>query len=189
MMLLAARTGPGRRRPVAALLLVACTLAMGSLAACGGATAPARGSATASSPPQVQAGTWLRSFAGTTVDGKPFSGATLAGKPTVLWFWAPWCPTCLQQAPGVRAAFKSSSSTVNFLGVAGLDTAANMPAFVKLAKLGSMTSVADPEGVIWKQFKITEQSFFVMLDASGTEVFRGRLHAQDIPAKITALTT
>jgi thiol-disulfide isomerase/thioredoxin len=187
MMLPAARTGLGRRQPVAALLLVACTLVMGSLAACGGA-APAQGSTAASTPPQVQAGTWLRTFAGTTVEGKPFSGASLAGKPTVLWFWAPWCPTCLQQAPGVREALERSSATVNFLGVAGLDTAANMPAFVKLAKIGAMTSVADPEGVIWKQFKIAEQSFFVVLDAAGTEIYRGRLRADDIPAKIAALT-
>jgi hypothetical protein len=42
-------------------------------------------------PQEAPAGTWLRSFAGTTVEGKPFSGASLAGKPTVLWFWAPWC--------------------------------------------------------------------------------------------------
>jgi hypothetical protein len=28
-------------------------------------------------------------FAGATVDGGAFDGATLAGAPTVLWFWAP----------------------------------------------------------------------------------------------------
>ncbi|MFV0132387.1 hypothetical protein ACLGIH_03845 [Streptomyces sp. HMX87] len=29
-------------------------------------------------------------FTATTVDGKPFDAKTLAGNPTVLWFWAPW---------------------------------------------------------------------------------------------------
>jgi thiol-disulfide isomerase/thioredoxin len=170
------------------VLLGACLLVVGSLVGCGEAAAPASGSAAAASGQEVQAGSWLGTFTGTTVEGKPFSGASLAGKPTVLWFWAPWCPTCLQQAPGVREAFERSSARVNFLGVAGLDTAANMPAFVKLAKIGAMTSVADPEGEIWKQFKIAEQSYFVVLDAAGTEVYRGRLRAEDIPAKIAALT-
>ncbi|MDH2393959.1 redoxin family protein, partial [Streptomyces sp. HNM0663] len=32
------------------------------------------------------------------MDGKPFDAKTLAGKPAVLWFWAPWCPTCKGQA-------------------------------------------------------------------------------------------
>ena len=32
-------------------------------------------------------------FTSETVAGEPFDGADLAGKPTVFWFWAPWCPT------------------------------------------------------------------------------------------------
>jgi thiol-disulfide isomerase/thioredoxin len=183
-----------RRRSFAALVwITACIVAAAPLAACGGRATPeaapkAAAAASTSSAADVPAGTWLRSFTGTTVDGKAFNGASLAGKPTVLWFWAPWCPTCLQQAPGVREAFGRYSATMNFLGVAGLDTAANMPAFVQLAKLGTMRSVADPDGVIWKRFKIKEQSYFVVLDASGTEVYRGKLHAEDVPAKIAAVT-
>ena len=28
-------------------------------------------------------------FTGTTVDGAPFNGASLAGRPAMLWFWTP----------------------------------------------------------------------------------------------------
>ena len=197
-MTLPAARAQRRLRPSAALVwTTACIVAAGPLTACGGSAAPAPAqqpaaaqpsSASSSAADAAPAGTWLRSFTGTTVDGKAFSGASLAGRPTVLWFWAPWCPTCLQQAPGVREAFGRYSAKMNFLGVAGLDTAANMPAFVQLAKLGTMRSVADPGGVIWKRFKIKEQSYFVVLDASGTEVYRGKLHAEDVPAKIAAVT-
>ena len=38
-------------------------------------------------------------FAGTTVSGAPFNGASLQGKPAVLWFWTPWCPFCNAEAP------------------------------------------------------------------------------------------
>ena len=140
-------------------------------------------------PGAGSAGEWLRTFRGTTVDGEPFDGATLAGKPTVLWFWAPWCPTCLGQAPGVRAAVERSAGAVNLVGVAGLDTAEAMPGFVRMAKVGAMTHVSDEAGVIWKRFEVTEQSIFVFLDATGAETFRGRLGAAEIPARVAALAT
>jgi thiol-disulfide isomerase/thioredoxin len=176
---------------------------LATLGGCGGSTdagdAAGGGSRTASSaspggsPAATSeagsAGEWLRTFRGTTVDGKPFDGASLAGKPTVLWFWAPWCPTCLGQAPGVRAAVERSSGEVNVVGVAGLDTAGAMPDFVRLAKLGSMTHVSDEGGEVWKRFGVTEQSVFVFLDDAGAETFRGKLSAADVPARVAALAS
>jgi thiol-disulfide isomerase/thioredoxin len=189
----------GRRRAPAVVVAVA----VAALAGCGGSTdaggAVGGGSGTASSaspgggPATTSeagaAGEWLRTYRGTTVDGKPFDGASLAGKPTVLWFWAPWCPTCLGQAPGVRTAVEQSSGEVNVVGVAGLDTAGAMPDFVRLAKVGSTAHVSDEAGEVWKRFGVTEQSVFVFLDASGAETFRGRLSAADIPARVAALAT
>ena len=37
-------------------------------------------------------------FTGTTLSGAPFDGASLQGKPAVLWFWTPWCPFCNAEA-------------------------------------------------------------------------------------------
>lgn len=154
-----------------------------------GAASSSSGASSAAGAGSASGGAALRAFRGTTVDGKPFDGASLAGKPAVLWFWAPWCPTCLMQAPGVRAAVERSGAAVNVVGVAGLDTAAAMPEFVRLAKVGSMTHVADEAGVVWKQFGITEQSFFVFLDVTGKETFRGRLSPDDIPVRVAELAS
>ncbi|WP_426512870.1 TlpA family protein disulfide reductase [Dactylosporangium sp. McL0621] len=126
-------------------------------------------------------------FTGTTLDGKAFDGHSLAGKPAVLWFWAPWCPVCLQQAPGVRAAAERFGDRVNFIGVAGLDKTQAMPEFVQLAKVGSITHLADEPGVVWKHFGITEQSTFVLVDASGRVTGHGPLAADAIPDKVAAL--
>ena len=46
-------------------------------------------------------------FTSTTLDGTPFDGADLAGRPAVFWFWAPWCPNCRAEAPQVAAAADS----------------------------------------------------------------------------------
>ena len=42
-------------------------------------------------------------FTGTTLSGAPFDGASLQGKPAVLWFWTPWCPFCNAEAPSVSS--------------------------------------------------------------------------------------
>lgn len=152
------------------------------LAGCGG-PGPADG---ASDGPATSAGPLL-AFTATTLDGKAFDGMSLAGKPTVLWFWAPWCPICLQQAPGVRAAVERYGDRVNIVGVAGLDRTDAMPEFVRLAKVQAMTHLADEAGVVWKRFEVTAQSTFVLIDAAGQVTFRGRLDAGEVPDRVAAL--
>jgi thiol-disulfide isomerase/thioredoxin len=126
-------------------------------------------------------------FTATTLDGKPFDGMSLSGRPAVLWFWAPWCPICLQQAPGVRDAVARYADRVGIVGVAGLDKAAAMPDFVRLAKVEAMTHLADEAGVVWKRFGVTAQSTFVLLDSSGQVTFKGRLDADEVPDRVGAL--
>lgn len=160
-------------------LLVAAVLAV---AGCGGPTPDGD-----TSGDQPAATGLLLAFTATTLDGKPFDGMSLTGKPTVLWFWAPWCPICLGQAPGVREAVTQHADQVNIVGVAGLASLDAMPEFVRLAKVESMTHLADEAGEIWKRFEVTQQSVFVLIDAAGQVTFRGRLDADEVPDRIAAL--
>ena len=166
---------------LAVVLAVAGSAVAGCAAPGGGAgRGPAQGAAPAATGP-------LLAFSATTLDGQPFDGMSLSGKPTVLWFWAPWCPICLQQAPGVRKAVTEYGDRVNIVGVAGLDKTDAMPEFVRLAKVQGMTHLADEAGVVWKRFGITEQSIFVLLDADGSVVGKGRLAAGEIPDRVAEL--
>ena len=166
------------------MIRVALAFALASaLLASSGCGAGAGG--TTSGPPSTSGP--LLAFTGSTVDGKPFEGRRLAGKPVALWFWAPWCPTCLMQAPGIRQAQERSAAKVNIVGVASLDQAGAMPEFVRLAKVSAITNVSDPEGTIWKRFGVSEQSVLILLDASGAEVYRGKPAAAEIPGRIAAL--
>lgn len=152
---------------------------MGLLAtvACGGGGAAATSGG--------QAASWA--FTGKTVDGAAFDSATLAGRPTVLWFWAPWCSTCRGQTPDVQAVAERHAGEVNVVGVAGLGQNAAMRQFVSSAGVGLIKHVSDEAGEVWKQFQVTQQSTYVLIDTAGTVVFRGYLDGDDLAKRVAGL--
>jgi thiol-disulfide isomerase/thioredoxin len=108
-------------------------------------------------------------FTGTTVQGKRFDGSSLAGKPVLLWFWAPWCPVCRGQVAQVQKVAEDHKGAVSVVGVGSLDDANAIRAFG--ANATDVTHLVDESGEIWKRFGVTQQSSFVLLDASGKKVF------------------
>ena len=106
-------------------------------------------------------------FTGTTLDGAAFDAAQLAGKPVVLWFWAPWCATCASQAWTVAEIAPRYRDTVPIVGVAGLGERKAMKEFVTEFDLGGTPQIDDSRGALWKRFKVTEQSIFVIIDRNG----------------------
>src|SRR5690349_23138240 len=74
-------------------------------------------------------------FTGTTLSGAPFNGASLQGRPAVLWFWTPWCPFCNQEAPSVSHV-AAANPGVTFVGVAARSDVAAMQGFVSKYNLG-----------------------------------------------------
>jgi thiol-disulfide isomerase/thioredoxin len=170
-------------RRVSVLMLVAAL----ALAGCGRSGSGRSEGAQNGASPSSSAPESLLAFSATTLDGAVFDGLTLSGRPVVLWFWAPWCPICLQQAPGVRDAVAQYGDKVAIVGVAGLDKNAAMPEFVRLAKVEAVTHLADEAGVVWKRFEVTSQSTFVLLGADGQITFKGRLDADEVPGAVAAL--
>jgi thiol-disulfide isomerase/thioredoxin len=126
-------------------------------------------------------------FNGTTLDGRPFSAASLAGRPVVLWFWAPWCATCAGQADSIGEQAARYGAKLGVVGVAGLGEAGAMRQFVADTKVGAITQLNDEAGVVWRRFKITEQSTFVLIDRAGKVVHTGWLDDQDLAGRVAAL--
>ncbi|MFD7312558.1 redoxin family protein [Streptomyces sp. NPDC059883] len=128
-------------------------------------------------------------FTATTVDGKPFDAGNLAGRPVVLWFWAPWCPACKAQAAETAKVATAHRGTVSVVGVAGLDTNTAMKDFVAETRTGVFPHLSDEKGEVWKRFEVTEQSRYVILDKNGTTVYEGVLPAgRGLAEKVAGLT-
>ncbi len=127
-------------------------------------------------------------FAVPTVEGGTFDGTQLSGQPAVLWFWSPWCITCVAQAPHVAAVADEFAGQVSVIGVAGLDDSIEaMQQFIDMTEVDELTHLADREGVVWQRFNITSQSSFVVLDADGAVVASGHIRSTDLPDHLTRL--
>lgn len=186
------RIGPTAAAVLVAALLAttACTGTVPPDAAAAG-TAPASTSAPtpsagASSAPAAPVPDTLR-FTGTTLAGSAFDATRLAGRPVVLWFWAPWCATCASQAWTVAEIAPKYRDTVPIVGVAGLGEQRDMKNFVTEFDLGDTPQIDDRKGVLWKRFKVTEQSIFVIIDRDGKVVHQGFLDGESLTARVAAL--
>lgn len=117
------------------------------------------------------------SFSATTLQGETFDGEQLAGKPAVLWFWAPWCPTCRAQAPAVSEIANEYDGEVNVVGVGGAAVASEIEDVAR--DIDGPTHLIDEPGEVWQHFKITAQSTYVILDADGQVVTDGEFLSDD----------
>lgn len=195
------------RLPVASVALIAL---LGVLSACGGSSetdsaADPAAQASQSAEPTVEPSSAASSpaatkkadkgspiavadilkFTGTTTAGEKFDGASLAGTPAVVWFWAPWCPTCRAQMPAVSQLATEYGDSVQFVGVGGLDAAGPIEDFASDAP--QLTHLTDSEGSVWRHFEITEQSVYVVLDADGSVVHDGYLSNDDLAKTVESL--
>lgn len=146
------------------------------------------GCSTSAGPSSAPAGADTLGFASRTLAGAEFSGQSLAGKPTVLWFWAPWCSVCRSEAPSIARAAQQHPD-ITFVGVASLDQVPAMNQFVETYRLGGFTHLADVDSSVWRHFEVTQQPAFAFLAPNGTvQVVKGTLSEPDLAQRLAGLT-
>lgn len=127
-------------------------------------------------------------FTAQTLDGQPFSGASLSGRPAVLWFWAPWCPLCQRDAPMV-AGLAAAHPKVTFVGVGAQDRLDTLRAFVARYGVDGFTELADTDASVWARFGVTRQPAYAFLHPDGRiEVVTGSLPEAELSRRLQALT-
>jgi thiol-disulfide isomerase/thioredoxin len=127
-------------------------------------------------------------FSGTTIEGADWRGADLAGKPVILWFWAPWCTICRSEAPGIAEVAADLEGQVAIVGVSGRGEVPAMKQFVDDTGTGALTHLADVDGSIWSRFGVVSQPTFVLVSPDGTtEGFSGALGEDALRERAEAL--
>ena len=168
------------RFPVRLTIVLLTTVSL-SVAGCGEGTGPdAPGSAVTGTGKSA-----AYDFTGTTVDGEPFSGASLADKPAVLWFWAPWCPTCRAQSQAVARLAEEYSGEVAVVGVGGLDDESAIRDLA--AQIPHVTHLVDVEGEVWQHFGVTAQSTYTVIGDDGEIKSEGYLDDAELAGLVAEL--
>jgi len=107
-------------------------------------------------------------------DNGPYELSQLAStdKPTLLWFWAPWCSICNGEAPKIQQLADDAGDTLQVVAIGGRDDLANAPAFVARHGLTTPTLLFDESMQVWEHYRIPGQPGAILLDTDGRE--RGR---------------
>ena len=169
--------------------LVACVASIAAgvllLAGCSSGTEDTITSATAS---EVVA-TPLPVFSSTTLEGQSVTQVDFEGKPTIMWFWAPWCSVCRVEAPTLSKVAGELDGSVDVVGVAALGSVDEMKTFVSDTGIQNFTQLADPDAEVWSVFGVAAQPAFAFIGADGSvEVVQGSLDENAILERAATLS-
>ena len=121
-----------------------------------------------------------------TLDGKEADLAQYVGKtPTVIEFWATWCPNCKELEPTLLEAAKKYGSRVKFVGVAVSvnESPERVKAFV--AKHGLPGDhYFDTKGNAKDAYDVPATSYVVVIDKAGKIAYTGLGGKQDLETAI-----
>ncbi len=123
-----------------------------------------------------------------TLDGRKVELASvLAGKPTVMEFWATWCPNCKQLEPAMVAAHGKYKDRVQFVAIAVSfnQSVERVKAYQQRFKM-PFTFLYDRRGDASEAYDAPATSYVVVVNAAGTVVYTGVGGTQDLDAAIQA---
>ena len=146
-----------RRALIAVVALVALVAASGA-AVVTARQGRAEAAAPAASPPLV----------GLTLQREAFDSSSLLGRPSVVNFFASWCPSCAEEAADL-AAFAAAHPEIEVVGVAVRDRRADLRRFVAEHGL-EFTVLMDENDLDARAWGVTGIPATFFLDAEGHTV-------------------
>jgi thiol-disulfide isomerase/thioredoxin len=134
----------------------------------------------------IEVGSAAPAAAVSTLGGQAADLSQYVGKtPTLIEFWATWCPNCAELEPTLVAAAKKYGGKVKFVGVAVSvnETPARVKAFVAKHGLPG-DEFFDTKGNATGAYDVPATSYVVVLNRAGKVVYTGLGGKQDLDAAI-----
>lgn len=132
-------------------------------------------------------------FLFTPESGKPFylyERLQAHNKPTLLYFWATWCPYCRKATPKVVALHQDYSRALDVMAInVGInDTAEKMTEYMYSYQM-EFPVMFDENSEISQQFQVYGTPVFVILSAEGEIIYRSHRYPQGLEEVLSAPAT
>ncbi len=92
-----------------------------------------------------------------------------APSPTLVWFWAPWCESCNEEAPAIERLAVDATGELTVVAIGGSDEPANGMEFASLHGLRTPTLLFDEPEAAFDAYGVSSIPTAVLLDRSGRE--------------------
>jgi len=114
-------------------------------------------------------------FAIQTREGHMITRASLAGKPTLMVFWASSCEVCREELPKIHQLFKKTQGTLGVVAIGFLDGKEAIMGYVKShAETFSFPTAYDKNDQVAETFRVRATPTLFLLDQEGRIVLTYR---------------
>ena len=113
-------------------------------------------------------------FTVATLDGGEFSLVAQRGKPTIIFFMAYWCGTCIPEAQALARLHEEYGDTLNIIAI-DIDSSSSLDAlnqFKRASGDGAYTWALDLGQVVTNSYRVRALDTTLILDADGYIIFR-----------------
>jgi thiol-disulfide isomerase/thioredoxin len=126
-------------------------------------------------------------LSGPLLGGGTFTSASLLGKPSLVVFWATWCPPCAETVEAVETVVEPRRGEVNAVTIATQDKPAALRDYLAAHPV-SAPIVLDDDGSRLSAWGFLGIPSFVLLDAEGrvSAVHVGAITPADLDAMVDA---
>lgn len=116
---------------------------------------------------QAKVGDEAPNFTLTDTAGQPHTLAAYRGKPVILYFWASWCPYCVDEMPEL-SLFRDSyqDEGLEVLAINILESTEHVRGFIKEKDL-SYPVLLDESGRVTRSFLVRATPTYIFIDKDG----------------------
>ncbi len=119
-------------------------------------------------------------FAAKTIQGEPFDLRSQQGRPSLIHFWATWCPICALE----QGSIDDLAKDVPFISVAMQSGSADEVIDYLRQEGVAYPVINDPEGTLSKRYGVSAVPATFVLDASGRVRFVTRGYTSTLGLRI-----
>ena len=95
----------------------------------------------------------------------------MRGKPTVINFWASWCPPCIEEMPALQSVYAKHRQEINFLAVNSREDKNTVHLFASVHGL-TFPILLDTDGQVNEMYQVRGIPATFIVDANGVIVNR-----------------